>query len=131
MPWSWERPQQDAFDTLIKRLTEPPVLSYPDYTLPFELRVDASRDGLGAVLRQQQGGINRVIAYASRGLKKAEHNYSSNKLEYLALRWAVTHKFHDYLHVHHFVVRTDNNPLTYVLTSAKLWTPVVSRAIHL
>ena len=46
VPWSWERPQQEAFDTLIKRLTEPPVLSYPDYTLPFELRVDASRDGL-------------------------------------------------------------------------------------
>ena len=64
MPWSWERPQQEAFGTLIKRLTEPPVLSYPDYTLPFELRVDASRDGLGAVLCQQQGGINRVIAYA-------------------------------------------------------------------
>ena len=43
-----------------------------------------------------------------------------NKLEYLALQWAVTHKFHDYLYGHHFVVRTDNNPLTYVLTSAKL-----------
>jgi hypothetical protein len=53
-------------------------------------------------------------------LFRSEQNYSSNKLEYLALRWAVTQKFHDYLYGHHFVVRTDNNPLTYILTTAKL-----------
>ena len=120
VPWTWETPQQEAFDTLIKRLTEPPILAYPDYSVPFELRVDASLNGLGAVLCQPQDGLIRVIAYASRGLKRAERNYSSNKLEYLALRWAVTQKFHDYLYGHHFVVRTDNNPLTYVLTTAKL-----------
>ena len=62
----------------------------------------------------------RVIAYASRGLKGSQQNYHYNNLEYLDLRRAVTQKLHDYLFGHHFVVRTDNNPLTYILTTAKL-----------
>ena len=84
------------------------------------MRTDASRDGLGAVLCQNQDGLIKVIAYASRGLRKAEQNYSSNKLEYLALKWAVTEKYHDHLYGNRCIVRTDNNPLTYVLTTAKL-----------
>ena len=120
VPWEWAEKHQAAFSTLVKLLTQPPILAYPDYSKPFELRTDASRDGLGAVLSQQQDGVTRVIAYASRGVKKSESNYSSNKLEYLALKWAVTEKFHDHLYGHHCVVKTYNNPLTYVLTSAKL-----------
>lgn len=53
-------------------------------------------------------------------LNKAERNYSAFKLEFLALKWAVTEKFSDYLTMNHFLVVTDNNPLTYTLTSAKL-----------
>ena len=82
--------------------------------------MDASRDGLGAVLCQQQDGKMRVISYASRGLSKAERNYSAYKLEFLALKWAVTEKYHDYLYGSTFTVLTDNNPLSYVLTNAKL-----------
>ena len=45
----------------------------------------------------------------------------SGKLEFLALKWAVTEQSRDYLYyTPEFVVYTDNNPLTYVLTSAKL-----------
>lgn len=84
------------------------------------LHTDASGEGLGAALYQQQGGKLRVIAYASRGLSKSEKNYPTHKLEYLALKWAVCDKFNDYLYGSEFVVLTDNNPLTYVLTSAKL-----------
>jgi hypothetical protein len=47
-------------------------------------------------------------------------NYPAHKLEFLALKWAVTDKFHEYLYGNQFEVKTDNNPLTYVLTSAKL-----------
>jgi len=36
------------------------------------------------------------------------------------LKWSITEKFHDYLYGHEFSVLTDNNPLTYVLTTAKL-----------
>ena len=98
-----------------------PILAYPDYQLPFTLHTDSSTDGLGAVLYQKQDGKQRVIAYASRSVSKAESNYPAHKLEFLALKWAVCEKFHEYLYgTKPFEVFTDNNPLTYVLTSAKL-----------
>ena len=97
-----------------------PILAYPDYQLPFTLHTDSSTDGLGAVLYQKQDGKLRVIAYASRSVSKAESNYPAHKLEFLALKWAVCEKFHEYLYgSESFEVFTDN-PLTYVLTSAKL-----------
>ncbi|CAB4040155.1 Hypothetical predicted protein [Paramuricea clavata] len=87
------------------------------------VHTDASQEGLGAVLYQEQQGTIRVIAYASRTLTPAEKNYHlhSGKLEFLALKWAVTEHFRDYLYyTPKFVVYMDNNPLTYVLSSAKL-----------
>ena len=69
---------------------------------------------------QEQRDRNRVIAYASRALSKSERNYSAFKLEFLALKRAVTEKFSDYLTVNEFLVVTDNNPLTYILTTAIL-----------
>ena len=84
------------------------------------LKIDASGDGLGCVLYQEQDGIERVIAYANRGLRASQSNYSAHKLEFLALKWAVCDKFHDYLYGNIFTVRNDNNPLTYVLTTVKL-----------
>lgn len=62
----------------------------------------------------------RVIAYASRGLTKCEAKYPAHKLEFMALKWAITTKFHDYLYGADFTVVMDSNPLTYVLTLAKL-----------
>lgn len=81
--------------------------------MPYILHTDASVTGIGAALYQVQDGKTRVIAYASRGLSKSEKNYPVHKLEYLALKWAVCEKFHDFLY-------GDNNPLVYVLTTAKL-----------
>ena len=82
---------------------------------------DASESGLGAVLTQvKEDGKERPIAYASRTLSKSERNYDAHKLEFLALKWSVTSRFHEYLYGGTFDVYTDNNPLTYVLTSAKL-----------
>ena len=49
-----------------------------------------------------------------------EKNYHSSKLEYLALKWSMTEHFKEYLAYAPFVVRTDNNPLTYVLTTPNL-----------
>ena len=118
--WNWGEEQQSAFSEIISKLVSAPVLAFADFTRPFELHIDASGDGLGAILYQTQEGQKRVIAYASRGLSKSERNYPAHKLEFLALKWAVTKKFHDYLYGNRFTVWTDNNPLTYVLTSAKL-----------
>ena len=101
--------------------TSTPILAYPDYQLPFILHTDSSSEGLGAVLYQKQEGKLRVIAYASRSVSKTEANYPAHKLEFLALKWAVCEKFHEYLYgAKTFDIYTDNNPLTYVLISAKL-----------
>ena len=64
------------------------------------METDASFEGLGAVLSQEREGKKVVIAYASRALRPTEKNmdnYSSMKLELLALKWSVTEKFRDYL----------------------------------
>ena len=118
--WTWGPEQEKAFVTLKDKLSSFPVLGFANYSLPFELHTDASGRGLGAVLYQEQEGVKRVISYASRGLTKSEANYPAHKLEFLCLKWAVTEKFQDYLYGHDFVVFTDNNPLTYILSSAKL-----------
>uniref|UniRef100_A0A3B3S2Q0 Gypsy retrotransposon integrase-like protein 1 n=1 Tax=Paramormyrops kingsleyae TaxID=1676925 RepID=A0A3B3S2Q0_9TELE len=119
-PFCWTNDCEEAFQVLKERLTTAPVLGYPDYSLPFVLQTDASGVGLGAVLAQVQGGTERVIAYASRGLSPPETRYPAHKLEFLALKWAVTDKFYDHLYGRRFSVLTDNNPLKYVMTSAKL-----------
>ena len=76
--------------------------------------------GLRAVLYQQNDGKKRVIAYASCSLRPSEKNYPAHKLEFLALKWAVVEKFHDYLYGTKFEAVTDNNPLTCIFTTAKL-----------
>lgn len=76
------------------------MLAYADFSLPFILEVDASHGGLGAVLSQEQQGKVRPIAYGSCSLRPTERNtsnYSSMKLEFLALKWAMTEKFMEYL----------------------------------
>ncbi len=121
---SWTTECQQAFEHLKEKLTCAPTLGYADFTLPFVLETDASNLGLGAVLYQQQGGSKTVIAYASRRLRGPERyyrNYSSMKLELLALKWATVEKFSSYLLGSKFTVLTDNNPLCH-LNMAKLGT---------
>uniref|UniRef100_A0A1A8SA02 Gypsy retrotransposon integrase-like protein 1 n=1 Tax=Nothobranchius rachovii TaxID=451742 RepID=A0A1A8SA02_9TELE len=122
-PIQWTTSHQETLNQLVDALTRPPILGYPEFTEPFVLHCDASQVGLGAVLYQRQQGKMRVIAYGSRTLSPAEKNYHlhSGKLEFLAMKWAICDRFRDYLyHAPSFVVYTDNNPLTYVLTTAKL-----------
>lgn len=118
--FQWTEECESAFQALKEKLTTAPVLCFPDYNLPFILQTDASGEGLGAVLAQVQDGQERVVAYASKGLNPAETRYPAHKLEFLALKWAATEKFRDHLYGHKFSVLTDNNPLKYVMTSAKL-----------
>ena len=108
---------------MVDYLKSPSVIAYPDFAKPFVVHTDASQEGLGAALYQEQEGKMRIISLASRTLSSAEQNYflHSGKLEFLALKWAVTERFHDYLiNGQEFEVVTDNNPLTYILTTAKL-----------
>ena len=112
---------EEILNKLIDHLQSTEVIAYPDFDRPFFITCDASGYGLGAVLYQNQNGVDRVIGYASRTLSEAEQKYHSGKLEFLGLKWAVTERFSDYLRYGPaFKVFTDNNPLTYVLTTAKL-----------
>ena len=61
-----------------------------------------------------------MIRYASRSLTKSETKSPLHKLEFLCLKWAKTEQCHEYLYGNTFDVYTDSNPLTYVLTTAKL-----------
>lgn len=69
--------------------------------------MDANTSGLGGALYQEQDGQVRVVAYASRGLSSSESKDPTHKLEFLALKWAVTEKFHDFLYGSTFTVVTD------------------------
>ena len=116
----------EAFQTLKDKCVQAPVLAFPDFKKPFLLETDASGKGLGAVLLQKQDdGRYHPIAFASRALTETEQPYHSNKQEFLALKWAVTEQFHKYLSPYgknrnEFVVRRDNNPLTYIFSSTCL-----------
>ena len=97
------------------------VLAFADFKKPFLLETDASIEGLGVVLSQKQDdGRYHPIAYASPGLKGGELKYHSSKLEFLALKWAVTEQFREHLQYQPFLVRTNNDPLTYVMTMPNL-----------
>uniref|UniRef100_A0A3P9K638 ribonuclease H n=1 Tax=Oryzias latipes TaxID=8090 RepID=A0A3P9K638_ORYLA len=116
----WDTECEQSFQELKTALTTTPVLAYADFQKPFVLEVDASHAGLGAVLSQEHGGKLRPVAFASRSLKPAEknmNNYSSMKLELVALKWAVTEKFCEYLVGNACTVFTDNNPLSHLATA--------------
>ena len=108
----------EAFQTLKDKCVQAPVLAFPE--------TDASAKGLGAILLQKQDdGRYHPIAFTSWALTETEQQYHSNKQEFLALKWVVTEQFHEYLSPYgknrnEFVVRTDNNPLTYIFSSAHL-----------
>ena len=116
----------EAFDRLKAACLQAPILAFPDFDKPFLLEMDASGKGLGAVLSQKQAdGRYHPITYASRVMNETEQRYHSNKQEFLALKWAVTEQFHEYLSPYgknrnEFEVRTTNNPLTYIFSSANL-----------
>ena len=116
----------EAFQTLKDKCMQAPVLAFPDFKKPFLLETDASGKGLGAILLQKQDDRRyHPIVLTSWALTETEQRYHSNKQEFLALKWAITEQFHEYLSPYgknrnEFVVRTDNNPLTYIFSSACL-----------
>ena len=117
---------REAFDCLKATCLQAPILAFPDFNKPFLLETDASGKGLGAVLsRKQADGQYHPITDASHVMNETEQRYHSNKHEFLALKWAITKQFHEYLspygkNQNEFVVCTDNNLLTYIFSSANL-----------
>ncbi|ROT85906.1 hypothetical protein C7M84_004043 [Penaeus vannamei] len=117
-PFTWTGEQQQAFEILKQRLTEAPILSFPDFNETFYLATDASSIGLGAALMQRHDGRYKPIAFASRKLNQAESNYSVTDLEALAVVWALKH-FREIILGYNVHVLTDHRPLKYILTDSK------------
>ena len=112
---------QAAFEMLKKACLEDLVLAFAYFDKPFLLETDTSKLGLGAVLSQKQpNGKYHPVAYATQSLTIHEHNYHSTKQVFLALKRKIAEQFQEYLHWKLFVVKNDNNPLTYMLTTPNL-----------
>ncbi|WVZ70527.1 hypothetical protein U9M48_019187 [Paspalum notatum var. saurae] len=111
----WTNAQQAAFDELKKRLTTAPMLTLPDQQKKFIVYCDASRDGLGCVLMQE----GKMIAYASRQLRKHEVNYPTHDLELTALVHALK-IWHHYLFGQRCEIYTDHKSLKYIFTQNEL-----------
>ena len=77
----WGIEQQSAFEEIKQRLQKPPVLHMPDKVGRFQLYSDTSKYAMGSALYQIQNGKPKLIAYASKRLPHAAHNYSITELE--------------------------------------------------
>ena len=73
--FDWSKECSISFQELRSRLVAAPILAFPDFSKPFLLDTDACETGIGAVLSQEHDGLERVVAYASRTLSKAERKY--------------------------------------------------------
>ena len=115
-PEAWE-----AVNILKRKVQSAPVLVFPYFDKPFLLEMDASKEGLGVVLSQKQSnGHYHPVTFRSHSLTLSKKNYHSSKLEFLVLKWSITEHFKEYLAYLPFVVRMDNNPLTYMLMTPNL-----------
>mgnify|MGYP001546096517 CR=1 FL=1 len=111
--FNWTAECQTAFETLKEKLMTAPILSYPLPGLPYIVDTDASQFCVGAVLSQVQDGKERVIAYLSKSLNKAEQNYCVSRKELYAVVVALK-KFHPYLYGQEVTLRTDNSAVSWM-----------------
>ena len=132
----WDSDCQTAFDHLKQKLTQAPILSYPSFDHPYILETDASIQGLGAILSQEQDGRIHPVAYASRSLSPQERNYGITELETLAVVWAISH-FKSYLYGNSVTVYTDHSAIKAILETpsptgkhARWWTKVYGSGVN-
>jgi hypothetical protein len=111
----WTPKCEEAFHTLRTLLTSAPVLAQPDIEKPFDVYCDACGTGLGCVLMQE----GRVIAYASRQLRKHEVNYPTHDLELATVVHALKIWRH-YLLGNVCNIYTDHKSLKYIFTQPEL-----------
>ncbi|GJR23513.1 putative reverse transcriptase domain-containing protein [Tanacetum coccineum] len=111
----WGDKQDEAFQILKEKLCNAPVLALPDGPDDFVVYCDASKQGFGCVLMQR----GKVIAYASRQLKKHETNYTTHDLELGAVVFALKIWRH-YLYGTKSVIYTDHQSLQYIFDQKDL-----------
>ena len=108
-----------GFDSLNGSLTSIRVLAYMTREMKFVLDTDTSGHGIGAVLAQFQGGMERPVAFESRTLSQSERNYCVTRRELLAIVEFVKQHWH-YLEGTRFCIRTDHAPLHSVIKAKDL-----------
>jgi ribonuclease HI len=113
--FEWSEACEKSFQELKKRLTTAPVLTLPDIKKDFVIYYDASKQGLGCVLMQE----GKVVAYASRQLKKHEENYPTHDLELAAVVHALKIWRH-YLIGNKCELFSDHKSLKYFFTQTEL-----------
>jgi hypothetical protein len=111
----WTDKCQNSFDSLKAALVSPAILGFPCYDQPFKLYTDASSFSVGAVLCQEQDGIERVISHADRSLSNSERNFGISEKECLALVYAVK-QFDCFLRHNYFEAYVDHSALKWLLT---------------
>ena len=107
--FNWTKECQESFDKLKAALTSSPVLGVPDVSdknRSYQVTIDSSKRGQGAVLTQEISGTRRVIAYWSRAVPKHQQKFGATRLELIALHGALKH-WRIYLQGTRFVVYTD------------------------
>jgi len=109
----WDVGCQRTFQVLKVALVDAPVLIRPDFKRTFYLDVYWSSKGVGAILSQKEGKFEKVVAYASKNLTKAQRKFHPMEGECYALIWGIMH-FRQYLHRNHFILRTDHKPLEWL-----------------
>lgn len=110
---SWTPQAEEAFFKIKEALVASPILTSPNFDLPFTIQSDASATGVGGVLTQIHDGKEKVIAYASRSLSRAERNYTVTERELLALIFCLE-KFRPYVEGVKFTVITDHYSLLWL-----------------
>ena len=111
VPFVWSKECETAFTTLKQALTTHPVVTHPNYTLPWLLYCDASNHSIGSVLSQKgEDGKERVIAYYSSSLDKTQQKWCTYDREFYAIIQSVR-RFKHYLRESKFTIITDHRPL--------------------
>ena len=114
--FEWSDRREKAFEEIKRALSQDPVLKLPDFNKLFYLATDASKEGLGAVLMQEQeNGLLAPICYLSRSTNRHEKNYSVTELECLGVVWAVK-QLRPYLYGRRFQLQTDHQALKWLMT---------------
>ena len=110
----WTDECERAIEKLRHLLTTTPLLAYPDFNRPFILDTDASGVRIGAVFSQiDEAGQERVVAYGSHMLSKAEQHYCVTRRELLAVVTFIK-QFKPYLTGRRFQLRTDHRSLVWL-----------------
>ena len=110
VPWVWSAECQSAFQRLKEKITSAPILAHFSSEASTFITCDASGSAIGAVLSQEQGGVERPVSFASNALSPAEQKYSVGEREALACVWACE-KWHLFPYVRQFRLRTDHQAL--------------------